>query len=99
MNMTRPLCLIAACAVLAGCGSSEEPAAAVTSAPTPPTPAPERQHETSPPAAAGAAGSSDDPQPQSIAQAAIDRNARIVFMRKLQHIDPSLARQCVANAP
>src|SRR6185503_161330 len=53
MNMTRPLCLIAACAVLAGCGSSEEPAAAVTSAPTPPTPAPERQHETSPPAAAG----------------------------------------------
>jgi len=50
-------------------------------------------------AAAGAAGSSDDPQPQSIAQAAIDRNARIVFMRKLQHIDPSLARQCVANAP
>jgi carboxymethylenebutenolidase len=52
MNMTRALFSIAACAVLGGCGSSEEPAAAVTAAPTPPTRAPEPQHETPAPAAA-----------------------------------------------
>jgi dienelactone hydrolase len=46
--------LIAACAALGGCGSSEEPAAAVTSAPSPPTTVPERPRETPAPAAAPA---------------------------------------------
>jgi carboxymethylenebutenolidase len=54
MNMTRALFLIAACAALGGCGSSEEPAAAATASPAsnaPPTAA-ERQPAAATPAPA-----------------------------------------------
>ena len=53
MNTTRALFSIAACAVLAGCGSSEGPAAAATApAPAAPPAAAEHQHQAPAPAEA-----------------------------------------------